>query len=384
MGVRGFGLGLLISVAVLAAMPAPAGAQTVAPRPPDTTLEARVTEVLEEHADDGLQVYQRLQMVITAGPGIGERVVVENGDISVVNIQRYQVGDRLVLTGTTDAQGRPVFFITDYVRRDSLLVLLILFAVLTVAVGRVYGATSLIGLAISFVVVFRFVLPQILAGRDPIVTAILGSLVIVPVSFYLSHGWNRKTSIAIAGTLIALIATGILAGVFVGQANLTGLAGEEAAFLDVANVADIDMQGLLLAGIIIASLGVLDDITVSQAAIVEQLKEARQSLSRSELYRRAMRVGQDHIASAVNTLVLVYAGAQLPLLLLFVTSGRPVAEIVNSEIVAQEIVRTLVGCVGLILAVPVTTLIAAVVMDRPPGAAVPVPNSNVDVDFDPD
>jgi uncharacterized membrane protein len=302
---------------------------------------------------------------------------VENGAISTSNPIRYAVGDRVMVLATRDPAGETAYFITDYVRREALAVLFAIFVLVTIAVGRGYGLTSIAGMAISFFVVFRLVLPQILVGRSPIAVSILGALLIVPSTFYLSHGVGRKTTAAIAGTLVALVITGLLAGVFVDYARLTGFAAEEASFLAVAGAGEIDMRGLLLAGIIIASLGVLDDITVSQAAIVAQLKEAGPTLSIAEVYTRAMRVGRDHIASAVNTLVLVYAGASLPLLLLFVTSRRPFAEVVNYELIAEEIVRTLVGCVGLVLAVPVTTLIAA----RYVQAGQPVDSREFDVDF---
>jgi uncharacterized membrane protein len=214
-------------------------------------------------------------------------------------------------------------------------------------------------MALSFLVIFRLVLPQIIAGADPVAAAIVGALLIVPVTFYLSHGLSRKTTVAVGGTLIALVVTGLLAQFFVEYARLTGLASEEAAFFALSGAEKVDLQGLLLAGIVIASLGVLDDITVSQASIIEELRRANETLSSRELYARAMRVGRDHIASAVNTLVLVYAGASLPLLLLFVVGGRPFLEIVNYEFIAEEIVRTLVGCVGLVLAVPFTSALAA-------------------------
>ena len=165
------------------------------------------------------------------------------------------------------------------------------------------------------------------------------------------------------GTLIALIITGILSSVFVEAARLTGFASEEAGFLRVARQM-INIKGLLLAGIIIGVLGILDDITISQSAIVFQLKEANKKLKFNELYKRAMNVGQDHISSMVNTLVLVYAGASLPLLLLFIDNPQPFFEVINYEIIADEIVRTLVGSIGLILAVPITTLIAALVSNK--------------------
>jgi len=170
--------------------------------------------------------------------------------------------------------------------------------------------------------------------------------------------------VAIAGTIVALVITGILAGIFVEAARLTGFASEEAGFLQVAKQGTVNIKGLLLAGIIIGVLGVLDDVTVSQSAIVLKLKEANSQLKPRELYNKAMDVGRDHISSMVNTLILVYTGAALPLLLLFINNPHPFTEIINYEIIADEIVRTLVGSIGLILAVPITTLFAALTVGK--------------------
>jgi len=189
-------------------------------------------------------------------------------------------------------------------------------------------------------------------------TATLGSLLIIPLTFYLSHGFNKKTTVAVFGTLISLVLTGLLAKYFVGWARLTGFASEEAGFLQVMRPGLVSMKGLVLAGIIIGVLGVLDDITIAQAAVVEQLRQTDPNLAPEDLFWRAMRVGQDHIASMVNTLVLVYAGAALPLLLLFVDTSSPFREIINHEAIAEEIIRTLVGSIGLIAAVPITTFLA--------------------------
>jgi uncharacterized membrane protein len=191
-------------------------------------------------------------------------------------------------------------------------------------------------------------------------------LLIIPATFYPSHGLNRKTSIAILSTICALLITGFLANFFLDFAKLSGLSSEEAGFLQTMNPEVFtNMRGLLLAGIIIGVLGVLDDVTVSQASIVWQLKIANPQFTKVELYKRAMEVGRDHISSMVNTLVLVYAGASLPLLLLFNDAAKPFAEIINYEILADEIVRTLVGSIGLILVVPISTFLAAIFVGKP-------------------
>jgi len=280
------------------------------------------------------------------------------------NLQKYKSGDELVISYGKDFEGNDTFYISDYIRRGSLLWLFIIFIICTVVIAKWRGLLSLLGMGISFFVIYSFILPKISTGSNPVEIAILGSLIIIPVSFFLSHGLNKKTVVAIAGTLIALMITGVLATMFVESAQLTGFASEEAGFLQTIKQGSVNIKGLLLAGIIIGVLGVLDDITISQSAIVFQLKETNEKLGFFELYKRAMNVGQDHISSMVNTLVLVYTGAALPLLLLFIDNPHPFSEIVNYEIIADEVVRTLVGSIGLILAVPITTVIASLVAEQ--------------------
>ena len=323
--------------------------------------EGKVVAVLAEKEENG-QVSQKLEVLVTKGSIKGRKILLETGKIPLVSQIKYQKGDRVLLNYSKNAKGEEVFYLTDFLRRDVLKVLFSLFVVLVVIVGGSRGVGSLLGMALSFLVIFKFILPQILAGRDPVLITIGGSLFVVPFSFYCSHGWNKKTTIALLGTLFSLVLVGLLARVFVEAGKLTGYASEEAAFLQVAKGGVLNMKGLLLAGIIIGALGVLDDITVSQAAIVEQLKKAGKMTDR-ELFARAMAIGKDHIASMVNTLILVYTGATLPLLLLFINNPHPFSEVINYEIVAEEIIRTLVASIGLILAVPITTFLAASVKE---------------------
>jgi len=333
----------------------------------EETLEATITQIMEEKEIEVMeekQLYQKLELLVTKGSLKDKKIIIEEGNMPLANLQKYKAGDQLVVSYSKDLEGNDVFFITDYIRRNSLFWLFTLFIILAVIIAKWQGIASLLGMAASFFIIFKFILPRILAGSDPIQTAILGSLFIIPVNFYLSHGFNKKTTAAIAGTVIALIITGILAGIFVEAAKLTGFASEEAGFLQVARQGEINIKGLLLAGIIIGALGVLDDITISQSAVVFQLKKTNSKLKQKELYEKAMDIGKDHISSMINTLVLVYTGAALPLLLLFVDNPHPFSEIINYEIVADEVIRTLVGSIGLILAVPITTIIAVLVVDR--------------------
>lgn len=331
----------------------------------EETLEARVIEIIkeEEIVDEyGTYEYQNLELLVTKGSLTGKKIYVENGDVALANSKKYEVGDRLLVTFTKDADGVDFFYIMDYYRADSILKLFIIFVILAVLVAGWKGASSVVGMGLSFVVIFKFIIPRILDGADPIFVSVLGACLIIPVSFYMSHGFSKKTTVAIVGTIISLILTGVLAGVFVDVLKISGFASEEAGFLSVEMGGNINMKGILLAGMVVSALGILDDITISQASIAYQLKKANPELGWVELNKEAMEVGRDHIASMVNSLVLVYAGASLPLLLLFVNNPHPFSEIINYEIVADEIVRTLVGSIGLILAVPITTVIASMVL----------------------
>lgn len=330
--------------------------------PQEEKYEATVTAIKEEKKiklDNKEQTYQKLELLVSTGDKKGTTIEVENGKLPVVNPRIYEKGDRLVITAMKDFSGKEIYFITDYVRRGSLYWLIAIFVGLTLLIGRKRGLLSLLGMLLSFVIIFTFILPQIAAGKDPIFITVTASLFIIPITFFLSHGVSVKTGSAVIGTLIALVITGILANFFVDAAQLTGFASEEAGFLEAMKQGVINIRALLLAGIIIGVLGILDDITISQAAIVSQLKHTNPKLTLQQLYSKAMDIGRDHIASMVNTLILVYTGAALPLLLLFIDNPQPFSEVLNLEMIAEEIVRTMVASIGLILAVPITTIIAA-------------------------
>ncbi|MGD8735434.1 MAG: YibE/F family protein [Anaerolineae bacterium] len=219
------------------------------------------------------------------------------------------------------------------------------------------------GMGFSLVVIIAFIVPQILNGMNPVVIAILGSVVMMGVSLYLVYGWRAKTHVAVAGLFFSLVLTGILSAWLVGWARLSGFGAEEAGFLQLAGI-QLDTQGLLLAGIIIGTLGALDDIAIGQASSIFELSKADPTQRWPSLFRSGMIIGRDHIAAMVNTLLLAYVGAALPLLLLFAVNAEPLSITLNREIIAEEIVRTLVGSLGLLAGVPLTSLIAALVAER--------------------
>jgi uncharacterized membrane protein len=248
--------------------------------------------------------------------------------------------------------------------------LAVLFAVAVVLLGRWKGLASLAALGFSIGVLLVYVLPAILAGSNPVVVGVLGAGVIMFGTLYLSHGVSARTSTAVVGTLLSLGLIGLLGSAFSAATRLTGLGADTANLIAVLGTG-IDARGLLLAGVVIGALGVLDDVTVTQTSAVWELRRANPGLSSRQLYTAALRIGRDHISSAVNTLALAYAGAALPLLLAFSVSGQSFGTLITAQDVAQEVVRTLVGSIGLVAAVPITTLIAAVVARRDDVPAVP-------------
>jgi uncharacterized membrane protein len=272
----------------------------------------------------------------------------------------FRAGQRVRLAVTEQPGGQPLYYIQDLERGRPLLVLAALFAGAVVAFGRWQGIRSLLGLGLSFVVIVSFVVPAILHGHSPVLVAVTGAMAIMLISLYLSHGTGPKTTAAVVGTALALGLTAALAIAFVAAASLTGLASEEALSANYA-VGGLSLRGLLLAGIIIGGLGVLDDVTMSQASLVTELHQANPTAGFAALVGGALRVGRDHIAATVNTLFLAYAGAALPSLILFVTGTDSLSTVVTTEIVAVEVVRALCGSVGLIAAVPLTTVLAALV-----------------------
>ena len=295
---------------------------------------------------------------ILDGRDKGTIVVIENP--TGPSTPTIEEGNRLVLGFAADAPPGQQYYFADYERRTPMLLLGLVFAVAVVVLGRWRGVRALVGLGITFVVLTVFVLPAILDGRSPVWVAVVGSSAALLVNLYLAHGFDLRTTTAVLGTLASLALIAGLAAAFVAATHLTGLADEEAGYLQVLS-SQVDVRGLLLGGMIIGSLGVLDDVTITQASAVWELHEANPAYGARQLYRSALNIGRDHIASVVNTLVLAYAGASLPLLVLFVEANRGLGDVLTGETVAAEIVRTLVGSVGLVASVPITTALAAAV-----------------------
>jgi uncharacterized membrane protein len=303
--------------------------------------------------ESGLEKGKRIQLQLDAG---GLDPDVDPGDkIRVAKAPEPPPGSQAV--------AGPGYTLQDFERRGPMLILAALFVLVVLAFARLRGALSLIGLAVSLVIVLLFVVPAILDGKSALLVAVVGSMAVALTTIPLAHGWGAKSLAALLGSAASLILTALLAVLFTDLTHLTGLSSEEAIFLQIGN-ADVSLQGLLLAGMVIGALGVLDDVTISQASTVLALRRANPALTFRRLFGLALEVGRDHVSATVNTLVLAYVGAALPILLLFSAADLGVADAANLEVVAKEIVATLVGSIGLISAVPVTTALAALLAVR--------------------
>jgi uncharacterized membrane protein len=299
---------------------------------------------------------RRITFVVEEGPDRGKEAVIELPDTSTA--PNLQVGERVVLEKPVqEIPGMPYAFY-DRIRNPQLLWLASIFGVLVVVLGRFRGVAALAGLGASIATLLVFVLPAILDGSSPVLVASVGAGAIAFVVIYVAHGFTDRTTVALLGTLSGVAVTLGLTILWTPLTHLVGL-GSEGAYVIAAVGAEIDLAGLLMAGIVIGALGAIDDIAVTQASTVWELRAADPELEAPELFRRGMRVGRDHVGSIVNTLALAYAGASLPLLILFELSESSLGRLVSTEVVATEIVRTLVGSIGLVAAMPATTWLAA-------------------------
>jgi uncharacterized membrane protein len=333
-----------------------------------TKSDTATVLTVDEFACAGLEtdVCRDVGIRLESGPDSGrvKRLVLDNGTIDpeVSEGDELRVVKNVVPPGADPVPGRE-YSISDFDRQGPILTLALLFAGLVVLFGRLRGAMSLVGLGLSLAVVLLFMVPAILEGESALAVAVVGSVAVMLTTILLAHGAGPKSLAAILGTAASLVVTVGLAVLFTDVTHLTGLATEEATFLQV-NDAGVSLEGLLLAGMIVAALGVLDDVTVSQSSTVLALRAANPGQGFRELFGRAMDVGRDHVSATVNTLVLAYVGASLPLLLIFSSGQIEFLEAVNLEIIAKEIVATLVGSIGLIAAVPITTALAALLAGR--------------------
>lgn len=346
---------VLGALLVFSALSAPAA---LAQQPEVSELElAKVTRVLSETVrnvpgTDTPATYQTLEAEVLEGADRGKVIIVENDYLNLKS------GDRFYVIHTVNTDGLETYNVQEPYRLPFLGMLAALFVVSVIIFGGKQGMRGLLSLVASLAAIFYILLPGILAGYSPILLSVGISSLIVGVGSYITHGFNRTTSAAVLGMIATIALTGALAHWSVNAGLFSGFASEEVTYLHFATAGGIDFVGLLLGGILIGLLGILYDAAIGQAVTVDELIRAAPHYSPRELYLRALRVGREHIGALVNTLAIAYVGASLPLLLLLHFSNLSLGATVNQEIFASEIVRTMVGSIGLILAVPVTTLIA--------------------------
>jgi len=321
-------------------------------------------------ADSAAQTCATATVTVEDGPEANENVRLDlPPDVYGAGIEP---GVRVVMN-RAPGNGDPdeLYSFNDFARGFPIAMLALAFAIAVIAVARLRGLASILGLAFAFFILLKFMLPGLLAGSSPVLIGLVGSSAIMLVVLYLAHGFSARTTTALLGTLFGLGMVTALGAIGQSAARVTGLASEENVIL-AGFAAELDLSGLVLCGIIVAGLGVLNDVTITQASAVWELHQISPDLSSRTLFASAMRIGRDHIASTVYTIVFAYAGASLPLLLLFEIYQRPALDIVTSGVIAEEVVRTLVGAIGLILAVPVTTAIGVAIV-KASNLTAPVP-----------
>jgi len=323
-----------------------------------STERAEVVEILAETereiiGTEATALVQTVRVQLLSGEEKGSLVNFDN-DLTVL-----KEGDTIFVNHLITVNGDEYYEFKDVDRRGVLVGLALLLAVLLVLFAGVQGVRALLGLAGSIVAILFLLVPALLAGYPPVLASIGIAGVVLAFALFLTHGVRTSSAIAFCGTFAAVLVTSAIATLWVGAARLTGFGSDASIYLNFSTSGTLDFSALLLGSIIIGMLGVLDDVAVTQVSVVEELKAANKMFRQADLYRRAIRVGRDHVASLVNTLAFAYVGAALPLVLLLARTDASFGMLVNQEMVAAEIVRIIVGSIGLILTVPLTTMIAA-------------------------
>ena len=335
------------------------GSQTVLGKITAITEEGQIT--LTDHP----QLYQVMNVTVEKGDYAGQTFSVTYGKNQVRSDEtRFKVGDQVYIMIGQGPDGSLKATYTDFDRTGVLLLLLLVFVLAVLAMGRWKGFGSLVSLCFSMFIILAYIIPHVLTGDDPVQVSLIGSGILLGVSLYTTYGWNLKTHASVISMVVTLLITGLLTALFVDMAHLTGYGDENALYLIQLSSVQINPQGLLLGGMIIGTLGILDDLVTSQSAAVVEIHGANPTLNFKQTFLRAIHIGQDHVAATVNTLVLSYTGASLPLLLVFTLAQGSFQYLINSEMLAEEIVRTLVGSLGLVAAVPISTLVATFIITK--------------------
>ncbi|HVW66665.1 MAG TPA: YibE/F family protein [Candidatus Peribacteraceae bacterium] len=326
----------------------------------DDFLQAKVLQIESETKQDDGTTVEHVQLQAVGGPHVGEEFSLDNTIIPGEGGTVMNPGETVVVERLQKSDGSIEYQFKEKYRLPQIGWLVFFFLLLAFIIGGKRGFTSILGLAVSILILLWFVIPRIIAGGDPFFVSLFGAILIACTSLYLAHGFNKRTSIAFLSTIATLVLATLIDLLFVFGAKLFGMGSEESLYLQSGSLQNIDLRGLLLGGIIIGCLGVLDDITTAQTATIAEISKANPMLTAKELRVAGRAVGREHIASLINTLALAYIGASMPLfLLLETTTDFPLWVTLNGEIIAEEVIRTLVGSATLLVAVPVSTWLAA-------------------------
>lgn len=321
-------------------------------------FRAQVIEILEER-EINQHKQQNLKLKGLSGSFKDQEFVFNGiGDIQVDLSQQYQVGDKVIVSVDQDLEGNNVFYIIDFVRSGAIYILVAVFCLLILLIARWKGLRALASLFITFLIILKFILPGILKGYNPVLVSIGGGFLILFFVVYITEGVNKKSHLSVISILITLFVTGLLAVIFSNLMRLTG-ASEESVYLVNLLGQEINFKGVLLAGVIIGGLGVLDDMIITQVSTVLEIKKASPNLRHNDIFKKAYRVGVSHISSMTNTLFLAYAGSSLTILLLFSIGGMSFTDVLNNYLIANEIFRSFIGAIGIALAMPISTWLAA-------------------------
>ncbi len=330
------------------------------------TFKAEVIKILDEKEEtfekNRKLKKQKLLVKGLVGKYTGKEIEIDmTGDQGSIVSNVYRVGDTVLIMQSFDAEGNGTFVVTDLVRTNIILWVFVAFVALLLIVGKFKGVRALVSLVLSFLVIVEYIVPKILDGADPVMVTVIGSFGILVAVVYVTEGFNKASHIGAISIFISLLATIALSWFLVNLARLAGLSSEEAAFIIDIGKQSMNLQGILLSGIIIGTLGALDDIVIAQVTVVEELYGANPRMPRKEVFRKAFKVGVAHISSMTNTLFLAYAGAALPLIILYVSGKSAFGSwdaAMNNEMIATEIIRTLAGSIGIVLAVPISILVS--------------------------
>lgn len=321
-------------------------------------VSAEVIEVMSESerditGTDATATVQEVRVEILSGEKTGEVVRFENELVTLAP------GDRIFINRMVSVNGVEFISYADFERRPTLFIIAIIFVGMLLVFSGWQGVRALVSLGGSVSAILFLLVPALLAGYDPVLSSVGIASIVLALVLFGTHGFNPRSAIAFAGTVTAVIVTGIIATLATHTMRLTGFSSDASVYLNFATNGNLDLAGLLLGSIIIGILGVLDDVSITQSSVVQELKSANPAFTFSDLYQRAIKVGRDHIGSLVNTLALAYVGVSLPLILLYASSNSSIWQTLNQEVIAAELLRIMVGSIGLILAVPATTAVAA-------------------------